>query len=51
MEHHLPPSPLGETAANSRATCIDQIYFDKKGKIKPVRMTFEGVKATKTPFD
>ena len=25
--------PLGETAANSRATCIDRMYFDKKGKI------------------
>ena len=43
--------PLGETAANSRATCIDRMYFDKKGKIKPVRMTFEGVKATQTPLD
>ena len=43
--------PLGETAANSRATCIDRMYFDKNGKIKPVRMTFEGVKATKTPLD
>ena len=43
--------PLGETAANSRATCIDRMYFDKKRKIKPVRMTFEGVKATKTPLD
>ena len=25
--------PLGETAANSRATCIDRMYFDKEGKI------------------
>jgi hypothetical protein len=38
--------PLGETAANSRATCIDRMYFDKGGKIKPVRMTFEGVEAS-----
>ena len=43
--------PLGETAANSRATCIDRMYFDKKGKINPVRMTFEGVNATQTPLD
>ena len=38
--------PLGETAANSRATCIDRLYFDKDGYIKPVKMTFEGVKAS-----
>ena len=31
---------------------IDEIHiFDKKGKIKPVRMTFEGVKATTPPLD
>ena len=35
--------PLGETAANSRATCIDRMYFDENGYIKPVKMTFEGV--------
>lgn len=38
--------PLGETAANSRATCIDRMYFNKDGKIEPVRMTFEGVGAS-----
>lgn len=38
--------PLGETAANSRATCIDRLYFDKEGKIEPVKMTFEGVGAS-----
>ena len=32
--------PLGETAANSRATCIDRMYFDENGYIKPVKMTF-----------
>ena len=35
--------PLGETAANSRATCIDRMYFDENGYIKPAKMTFEGV--------
>lgn len=35
--------PLEETDANSRATCIDRMYFDKDGKILPVKMTFEGV--------
>ncbi|WP_225974660.1 glycoside hydrolase family 43 protein [Arachidicoccus ginsenosidivorans] len=39
--------PLGETAANNRATCIDEMHFDKDGKILPVKMTFEGVKAHK----
>jgi hypothetical protein len=36
--------PLGETAANNRATCIEQLYFDEKGFIKPVKLSFEGVK-------
>jgi len=35
--------PLGETHANHRATCIDRMYFDEAGFIKPVQMTFEGV--------
>ena len=35
--------PLGETAANSRATCIDRLRFDAEGRILPVRMTHEGV--------
>ena len=39
--------PLGETKANSRATCIDEMHFDKDGKIRPVKMTFKGVKAHK----
>ena len=38
--------PLSETAANNRATCIDRMYFDKDGKIVPIRMTFEGVGAS-----
>lgn len=35
--------PLEETAGNSRQTCIEHMYFDKDGKILPVRLTFEGV--------
>lgn len=37
--------PLGETAANNRATCIEQLFFDDKGFILPVKMSFTGVKA------
>ena len=37
--------PLTETDGNSRETCIDRLYFDKDGKIKPVVMTRTGVKA------
>jgi beta-xylosidase len=36
--------PLGETAANNRATCIEQLFFDEHGFIKPVKLSFEGVK-------
>jgi len=36
--------PLTETDANSRETCIEYMYFDKKGMIKPVKLTNEGVK-------
>ena len=35
--------PLGETAANNRATCIEPLFFDEKGLIKPVKLSFEGV--------
>lgn len=35
--------PLGETAANNRATCIEQMFFDKKGFILPVKLSFTGV--------
>lgn len=35
--------PLGEKAANNRVTCIERLYFDEKGMIKPVKLTFEGV--------
>ncbi len=37
--------PLGETEANHRVTCIDRMYFDANGMIKPVKITFEGVQA------
>ncbi|WP_240768760.1 glycoside hydrolase family 43 protein [Olivibacter sp. XZL3] len=31
--------PLGETSAHHRVTCIDRMYFDENGLIKPVVMT------------
>ncbi|MDR0537979.1 MAG: glycoside hydrolase family 43 protein [Tannerellaceae bacterium] len=36
--------PKGETHANHRETCIERLYFDADGKIKPVAITVEGVK-------
>jgi beta-xylosidase len=35
--------PLGEKAANHRVVCIDKMYFDEKGFIKPVKITKQGV--------
>lgn len=35
--------PLGETDGNHRVTCIDEMSFDKQGKINPVKITKEGV--------
>ena len=35
--------PLGRKGANERVTCIDRMEFDEAGRIKPVRITFEGV--------
>ncbi len=35
--------PLSETDGNSRVTCIDRMYFDDTGMIKPVVITNEGV--------
>lgn len=35
--------PLDQTDGNARETCIDKMYFDKDGLIKPVVMTNEGV--------
>ena len=37
--------PLGKKAANSRATCIEELHFDDSGRILPVKMTFKGVKS------
>lgn len=37
--------PLTETDGNHRETCIDRMYFDEKGAIKPVKITTEGVEA------
>ena len=37
--------PLSETDGNSRETCIDEMYFESDGKIRPVKITFEGVEA------
>jgi beta-xylosidase len=36
--------PLGDTDGNHRQTCIDRMYFDENGFIKPVVVSFEGVK-------
>ncbi len=35
--------PLNETNGNSKETCIDKMYFDKAGFIKPVIITKGGV--------
>jgi len=37
--------PLGETDGNHRVVCIDKMYFDADGHIKPVKITNEGVEA------
>jgi beta-xylosidase len=37
--------PLDQTDGNSRVVCIDQMFFDENGLIKPVVITNEGVKA------
>jgi hypothetical protein len=34
--------PLGEKDANHRVVCIDKMYFDEKGFIKPVKITRQG---------
>jgi beta-xylosidase len=38
--------PLTETDGNARVTCIEHMYFDKNGLIKPVIITNEGVEAS-----
>ncbi|OKS88231.1 glycoside hydrolase family 43 protein [Mucilaginibacter polytrichastri] len=37
--------PLTEIDGNHRVVCIDRLYFDKNGLIKPVKITTEGVAA------
>jgi beta-xylosidase len=37
--------PLHETDRNARVVCIDRLFFDEQGLIKPVVITNEGVKA------
>lgn len=37
--------PLNETSIHSRETCIEEMFFDENGFIKPVVITNEGVKA------
>ncbi|MCB0611131.1 MAG: glycoside hydrolase family 43 protein [Lewinella sp.] len=39
--------PLTETHHNHRATCMDKLEFDDQGLIRPVKITFEGVKRNK----
>lgn len=39
--------PITETAANNRETCIEEMHFDDKGYIVPVKITKEGVKEDK----
>jgi beta-xylosidase len=41
--------PLWETHANHRVTCIERMDFDETGRIKPVKITFEGVPAQTIP--
>jgi beta-xylosidase len=39
--------PLGETDRNHRVTCIDEMRFDEKGFIEPVKITSTGVTANR----
>jgi beta-xylosidase len=39
--------PLTETDGNARQVCIEHVYFDEKGLIKPVVLTKEGVERVK----
>jgi beta-xylosidase len=36
--------PLGDTGRDHRVVCIDRMEFDEQGMIKPVKMSFSGVK-------
>lgn len=37
--------PLTEKGRDSRVTCVDEMFFDENGYIKPVKITHEGVAA------
>ena len=39
--------PLGDRNGNHREVCIDEMRFNPDGTIQPVKITFEGVKATR----
>lgn len=41
--------PLTTTDGNHRETCIDRMYFDEEGFIKPVKITNEGVEMREIP--
>ncbi len=45
MVYHRRPIP--NEGRDHRVTCIDRLYFNGDGTIKPVKMTFEGVAANK----
>ena len=37
--------PLGDKDGNHRQVCIEEMHFDAKGLIQPVKLTTEGVAA------
>ena len=39
--------PLGDNHRDHRVTCVDRLTFDKDGYIQPVKITFDGVDATR----
>ncbi len=41
--------PLGDTNGNHREVCMDRMYFNPDGTIKPVEITFSGVPAWPNP--
>jgi hypothetical protein len=36
--------PLGDKGRDHRVVCIDEMFFNEDGTIKPLKMTHEGVK-------
>jgi hypothetical protein len=47
--HRVPPPPLGERDRNHRVVSIDELRFDERGLIQPVKITKEGVRADSLP--